>query len=324
MNTTDAPTRPVRRARTGLSNRVGRDRPRIAARKGNGGGSLPYLLVLPAVLLFLMFILAPALYALVVSFQARKVTGGLLGSTSTVVFAGLRNYRSALGDSELWTSILRLLVIGAVTIPMTVGLALMFALMLDTARAKLTRITRLAIFLPYAVPGVIATLLWGFLYLPATSPIGGDHFNFFGSTSIFFAVGNIAVWGAVGFNMVVIYTALRALPSEIYEAARIDGCSELQIALRIKAPLVRPAVAMCTLFTVLAVLQLFNEPNTLRPLSNAISSTWVPLMKIYTDAFVNSDIHQAAATSVLLALATLIGSFMAARTVQARASQEEK
>jgi multiple sugar transport system permease protein len=321
MNTTDAPTRPVEQARPDL---VGRDRSRSVTRRATRRGGLPYLLVLPAVLLFLAFVLAPALYALVLSLQARKVTGGLLGSTSTVVFAGLSNYRSALGDSELWASVLRMLVIGAVIIPVTVGLALLFALLLDTARARLTRVTRLAIFLPYAVPGVIATLLWGFLYLPATSPIGGNHFNFFGSTSIFFSVSNIAVWGAVGFNMVVIYTALRALPPEIYEAARIDGCSELQIALRIKAPLVRPAVAMCALFTVLSVLQLFNEPNTLRPLSNAISSTWVPLMKIYTDAFVNSDIHQAAATSVLFALATLIGSFIMARTVQARVPQEEK
>ena len=54
-----------------------------------------------------------------------------------------------------------------------------------------------------------------------------------------FAIANIGVWGGVGFNMLVIYTALRAIPRELYEAARIDGCSELQIAWRIKIPLVR-------------------------------------------------------------------------------------
>ncbi|GAA4255888.1 carbohydrate ABC transporter permease [Dactylosporangium darangshiense] len=280
--------------------------------------ALPYVLVLPAVLLFVLFILAPGAYAVVLSLQRRKVSGGLLGTGSKVVWVGLDNYRQVLTDGELWSSALRMLEVGAITIPVTIGLALLFALLLDTARARFTRAARLLIFLPYAVPGVIATLLWGFMYLPATSPIGGDHIDYFGATGVYGSVANIAVWGAVGFNMVVIYTALRALPPEIYEAARMDGCSELQIALRIKVPLVLPAITMCTLFTVLASAQLFNEPNTLKPLSNAISSTWVPLMKVYTDAFVNSDIYSAAATSVVLAVAALAVSFVAARVVQAR------
>jgi multiple sugar transport system permease protein len=276
---------------------------------------LPYLLVLPAVALLTLFVVAPGVYALVLSFQARKVTGGLLGGSSKLVFVGMDNYGLALADPELWSSIARMVLVALLFIPATVGFALLFALLLDVPRVKLARSTRLAIFLPYAVPGVIASLMWGFMYLPATSPIGGDHIDFFGSTTVFLSVANVAVWGSVGFNMIVIFTALRALPSELYEAARIDGCSELRMALRIKIPLVLPAIAMCTLFTALASLQLFNEPNTLRPLSNAVSSTWVPLMKIYQDAFVNSDVNKAAATSVLFVLAALAVSFVASRTV---------
>lgn len=63
-------------------------------------------------------------------------------------------------------------------------------------------------------------------------------------------------------------------------------------------------------------MQLFNESNTLRPLSNAISSTWVPLMKIYNDAFVDSDLYRAAATSVLFTVVALAVSFLAARLVR--------
>jgi multiple sugar transport system permease protein len=278
--------------------------------------ALPYFLVLPAVLLFLLFVVAPGVYALVLSFQARKVSGGLLTAGSKVVFVGLDNYQGALADPELLASVVRMLLVGLITVAVTVGLALLFALLLDVPRTRLARFSRLAIFLPYAVPGVIATLLWGFLYLPATSPIGGRGFDFFGSTSVFFSVANVVVWGAVGFNMIVIFTALRSIPPEIYEAARLDGCSEVRMALRIKVPLVRPAIVMCGLFSVLAALQLFNEPFTLRPLSNAISSEWTPLMKIYKDAFVDSDIYSAAATSVLFTVAALIVSFVAAKTVQ--------
>ncbi|WP_232666312.1 carbohydrate ABC transporter permease [Pseudonocardia sp. TRM90224] len=282
------------------------------------GSALPYVLVAPAVLLFLGFVVAPAGYALVLSVQSRKVSGGLLGTGTTMVFSGLANYQAVLGDVELWRSALRMLLVAAIAIPGTVGLALLFALMLDVPRTRLARFSRLAIFVPYAVPGVIATLMWGFLYLPATSPIGGDSIDFFSPVGVFGSVANIAVWGAAGFNMIVIFTALRALPPEIYEAARLDGCSELQMALRIKVPLVRPAVVMCSLFSALAALQLFNEPNTLRPLSNAISSTWVPLMKIYNDAFVDADLPRAAATSVVFTVIALGVSFVAARLIQRR------
>jgi multiple sugar transport system permease protein len=286
--------------------------------------ALPYFLVLPAVALLVLFVVAPTVYALVLSFQARKVAGGLLGAGSKIVFTGLDNYAAVFADTELWTSLLRMLAVGLIVVPLTVGLALLFALLLDIPSTRLKRFTRLAIFLPYAVPGVIASLLWGFLYLPATSPIGGDHFDFFSSVAVFFSVGNVAVWGAAGFTMIVLFTALRAMPPEVYEAAKIDGCSEFQIAWRIKIPLLRPALVMCGLFTVIAALQLFNEPNTLKPLSNAISSTWVPLMKIYNDAFVDSDIYQAAATSVVFALGTVLVSVIGAKAVASRATKGAK
>ncbi|MFI1098052.1 carbohydrate ABC transporter permease [Streptomyces sp. NPDC020917] len=282
----------------------------------------PYLLVLPAVLLLAGCVAAPGVYALLLSFQRRKVNGGLLGGGTHTVFAGLANYRDVLGDSALWSGVLRMLALGAITVPGTVLLALLFAVLLDLEGTRLRRLTRLTIFLPYAVPGVIASLMWGFLYLPATSPIGGDRVDFFGRTAVYFSVGNVVVWGAVGFNMIVIYTALRALPPELHESARLDGASEWQIVVRVKVPLVMPAVVMCTLFSALAALQVFNEPNTLKPLSNAVSSTWVPLMAIYDEAFGNSDLHTAAATSVVLAVAALAVSFVTARLVQSRIQQE--
>jgi multiple sugar transport system permease protein len=179
-----------------------------------------------------------------------------------------------------------------------------FALCLDADRARLTTFSRLAIFLPYAVPGVIASLLWGFLYLPATSPIGGQAINYFGDRTIFFTVANVAVWGVVGFNTVVLYTALRALPREICQAAQIDGAG-LKIALRVKLPLIAPAVAMISLFSVIGALQLFNEPTALRPLANAISSTWVPLMRVYSDAFVTNNIYGGAASAFTLLVMTV-------------------
>lgn len=274
---------------------------RRAHLRSNG---LAIALVTPAVVLLLAFTVAPAIYALILSVQQRKVSGGLFGGTTTVEFAGIANYAATLSDPEFWAGISRMLLVAGIGVPATVILAAVFALCLDARGSRLAGVARIAIFIPYAVPGVIASLLWGFLYLPATSPFG-DAVDFFGSREIFFSVANIAVWGAVGFNMVILYTAVRGLPSEIYEAAALDGASEFQIALRVKLPMIRPAIVMVSLFSVLGALQLFNEPTTLRPLANAITSSWVPLMKVYNDAFVNNDIHQGAASALIIVALTI-------------------
>ncbi|MEV6414120.1 sugar ABC transporter permease [Kribbella sp. NPDC051718] len=278
-----------------------------AASKSRGrGGLLPIALVTPAVVLLLLFTIAPAIYAIFLSFRRMKVGKGLLGGGKpTEVWTGLSNYTSTLSDSEFWASLGRMLLIAAFGVPLTVILSTLFALCLDAKRARLVGFARLAIFLPYAVPGVVASLLWGFMYLPATSPIGGDVVNYFGTKGIFFSVANVAVWGVVGFNMVILYTAVRSLPKELFEAAELDGATEFQIAVRVKLPMIAPAVAMVALFSVIGSLQLFNEPTTLKPLANAISSTWVPLMRVYTDAFVNNSIYEGAATSFVLIAMTV-------------------
>lgn len=269
------------------------------------GNRLAIALVLPAIVLALCFTVAPTVYALVLSLQQKRVSGGLFGGETTQVFVGFDNYLASLGDAEFWAGIGRMLVVASIGVPATVILATLFALCLDAKGSRLSGVARIVIFIPYAVPGVIASLLWGFLYLPSTSPIGGAVIDYFGNTEVFFSVANIAVWGVVGFNMVILYTAIRGLPQEIYDAAAIDGANELQIALRIKLPMIRPAIAMVSLFSVLGALQLYNEPTTLRPLANAITSTWVPLMKVYNDAFVNNNIYQGAASALILVVLTV-------------------
>jgi multiple sugar transport system permease protein len=272
----------------------------------------PYLFAAPAVILFVVFMLVPIVYAAWLSLQTYRLEGGGILGTRVQVFAGLDNYVAVLSDPELVAGFGRLAIYGIISVPITLGLALLFALMLDVPAARATRFARTAIFIPYAVPGVVAALLWGFMYLPGTSPfsavseaLGGGVIPFLGEPAIY-AVANIAVWGGVGFNMIIIYTSLRGVPAEIYEAARIDGAGELAIALRIKIPLVVPALVLTGIFSLIGALQLYGEPTTLKPLTNVISQTWVPLMTIYRNAFLTDDLPGAAALSVVLALGTVV------------------
>jgi multiple sugar transport system permease protein len=304
-----------------------RARPRRRARRQSRAA--PYLFLAPAGLLFLLFILLPVGYAIVLSLRANKVQGGIIGQ-SAEVFVGLDNYRAVLSDPEFLHSLARLAIYGGIVVPVMLGLALLFALLLDSPVVRFPRFSRIAIFLPYAVPGVIASVLWGFMYLPDLSPahdvadaLGLPAPNFFGERAIFGSVANIAIWGGVGFNMLVMFTALRSIPRDLYDAARIDGCTEVQLALRIKVPLIAPALVMTTLFSLIATLQVFSEPMTLRPLTNVVSSTWVPLLKVYSDGFIDDDIYSAAAASVVLAAVTLVLSAVVLRLVQSRAFRED-
>lgn len=294
-------------------------------RPSRRGGPTPYVLLAPAIVLLVLFLLVPIGYTVWLSLRAARVTGGGLGIREET-FVGLDNYTSVLTDSAYVDGLLRMLLYGLIVVPSMLGLALLFALLLDTPRVRFATFSRIGIFLPYAVPGVIASLLWGFLYLPNVSPIR-DAFeavglpapDFLAAGTVLFSVANIGVWGGVGFNMIVLFTALRGLPGEMYDAARIDGANEVQIALRVKVPLIMPAVIMTGIFAMISTLQVYTEPATLRPLTDTVSQTWVPLMTIYRDAFVNADLYSAAAASVVLALGTLLVSVAVLTVLQRRA-----
>jgi multiple sugar transport system permease protein len=289
----------------------------------------PYAFVTPAVVLYALVLLIPIGYTVYLSVQKSQVSGLGLGlGGRRQVFAGLSNYSSALTDATFLSSVVRVVIYSLILVPVMLGLALLFALLIDARRVRFQRFGRLSIFLPYAVPTVIASLLWGFLYLPAVSPfpavlskIGLSMPNLFATHVVLLSVANIGVWGGTGFNMIVMYTALRAVPSELYEAARIDGASQWQVALRIKIPMIAPALVLTGVFSLIATLQVFNEPQTLYPLTNTISQEWMPLMRVYSLAFNDNNSYQAAALSVIIAAVMFVGSFLLLRVSNKRIFQ---
>ncbi|NUT18079.1 MAG: sugar ABC transporter permease [Hamadaea sp.] len=293
-------------------------------------GAVPYVFLTPAMALFVAFFAVPIGYTLYLGTRGTKISGLGLGKGSRrEVSVGFDNYKATLTDHEFWAGWLRVLGYGVVVLTVMLGLAVLFALLLDSAHARLKRLSRIAIFLPYAVPGVVASLLWGFLYLPSLSPIHtvlhwfGIQADLFDPDVVMFSMANIAVWGGTGFNMLVLYTHLRSISPEYYEAARLDGASEFQIATRIKLPMLVPSLILTTVFSIIATSQVFTEPMTLRPISNTISSTWSPLMTVFTQAFKNLDLYSAAATSIVIAAISLVLSFGFLRVVRKRAFSEE-
>lgn len=284
--------------------------------------------LLPFAALFGLCFLAPIGYAAYQSLLRVRRSGPLgLGGRTTEVWAGLANYSHALRDDRFTAGFARVLLFGAVQIPVMLLLATGLALLLEAASARWVGFFRTAFFLPYGVPGVIASILWGFLYVPGISPLVeiahsvGWEVDFLSRTSVLWAIANIVTWQFTGYNMLVLIAQLKAVPGELYEAARIDGANAWQVARHVKLPLIRPALVLTAVFSIIGTLQLFAEPMVLRPLTNTVDSGYTPNLAAYNEAFTSNNQHIAAAEAVLLALVACVLSFGFLRLVGQRGGQ---
>ncbi|GAA3699912.1 sugar ABC transporter permease [Zhihengliuella alba] len=270
-----------------------------------------WLFVSPFLLVFALFLIIPLGYALWMSLFTSTLAAG-------TEFTGLANYVRAFNDPLFLEGMLRVLGFGAVMIPAQLIVALIAALVLDTLSTWLSKLTRLFIFVPYAVPVVIGALMWSFLYSPRFGPgatiftaLGLDAPNFLGPDTIFASLVNIVTWQWAGYYMVVIYSALRAIDPAIYEAARIDGANGLQTALRIKIPMISSSMVMVITFALIGTLQFFTEPVVLQSIAQgSIDAAYTPNMYAFSLAFSYSQFNYASAIAFSLGILVFIGSFV--------------
>ncbi|KQO96781.1 carbohydrate ABC transporter permease [Leifsonia sp. Leaf264] len=276
--------------------------------------------VLPFGVLFTLFYLIPIGYAI---YQSMLVVerDGTFGEAHEV-FGWFQQYVLVFQNGPFWRSVARVLLFGVVQVPVMLGLALLFALLLDSPLVRGKKFFRLAFFVPYAVPGVIAAIMWGFLFSPNLSPFTAvtKNIDFLGADLVLWSIANVVTWVFVGYNMLIIYSSLLAIPTEIYEAARLDGAGQARIAWSIKIPLVRPAIVLTAIFSIIGTLQLLAEPQVFRSFSSAVTNTFTPNMTVYATASV-PNASLAAAFSVVLALATFILSFTFLKLTQRKAAE---
>ena len=153
-------------------------------------------------------------------------------------FVAFGNYVRAFQDPGFLFGLGRTALILLIQVPIMLGFALFFALALDSGRARGSKAVRLLIFLPFAVPGVVAVLMWGYLYGQnfgltgqITRALGLPPTNFLSDRLILFSIMNIITWAFVGYNMIILYAALKSIPPELYEAAEIDGAEPMATGL---------------------------------------------------------------------------------------------
>ncbi|MFC0542774.1 carbohydrate ABC transporter permease [Kutzneria chonburiensis] len=268
------------------------------------------LFVAPFLALFLLLFLAPLGYAAYLSLFQHRLIGG-------TVFVGLDNYLKAVTDPVFLRGVARVATFFVIQVPVMLVLALVFALTLDSGLLRLARVVRLGIFVPYAVPSVVAALMWGYLYGRDYGPFAqlGRLLHvpvpdFLGGSWLLGSLANVVTWEFVGYNMIILYAALRTISPDLYEAAAVDGAGAWRIAWSVKLPALRPALVLTLLFSVIGSFQLFNEPKLLQPLAPAvIDSGYTANLYAYSLAFTGQQVNYAATVSFLLGLVIVAVSY---------------
>jgi multiple sugar transport system permease protein len=293
---------------------AGRSVSKPQRRRSSVGGrrrQVGWLFVAPFGIVFLVFLVAPLIYAFGMSLFSQGLATG-------TVFSGLGNYVKAFTDPDFLGGALFVIVFSVVLIPIQMVVSLAAALVLDALTTRLARFSRLMIFVPYAIPAVIGALMWGFLYSPSFGPLtqifalfNQSAPNLLSSHNIFGGLLNVVTWQWAGYYMIIIYAALQGIDPSVYEAARIDGANARQLALRIKVPMVSSALVLILVFALIGTLQFFNEPKILTPMANgAIGPAFTPNIYAYNLAFSFSQVNYASAISFSLGIIVFIGVYI--------------
>lgn len=267
----------------------------------------PYVLVAPYVLFLLGFGIAPALYGAYTSLFARARDG-------TQRFAPADSWGEVLTDYRLADSTGNVVSYLVLWMPSMIVVIFVVALALHQRPGRFAGAMRFTYYIPGAITGSAAALLWLFMVSPDYSPfapllrlLGIDNATeaVAGNTPLLLAVMGIAIHA--GGWILIVYAALAALPKDVMEAAVVDGASSWQLATRIKLPMVGKYVALIMITTFAAGTQVFVEPTVLSAgVPGQISPTWSVNQLAYYYATQQGDFGKAAALSLLLLAVGLV------------------
>jgi len=234
----------------------------VRLRTGKIGQRLvPYDFVLPALAVYALFVLVPIGSSVRLSFLRWPNAG------ADPVFAGLANYRALFIDPVFWHTLLHNALLIILSLAVQLPLAFVLALLLSYP-IRCRALFRTAFFTPMVMPSVAIAVLWGYVYLPGSGLL--DQFIRLFAQDYSYgewlsdpntAMGCVFVaicWRYTGFHMVLFMAGIAAIPSSVYEAARVDGASEWQICRHVTLPLLTPVILISALLSVIGSLKYFD------------------------------------------------------------------
>ncbi len=228
-------------------------------------------------------------------------------------YVGLRNYERLIHDPLFWKVFANTVVYLLAGLPISLTLSLAIALLLDRVRL-LPGLLQALYFLPFLTTAVAMAWVWRWLYLPAPMGLLNDTLSWFGLPQQPFLRSTVealpatlapAIWAGLGFQIIVFLAGLRAIPTEYYEAAQVDGVSRARVFVDITLPLLRPTFLFLVVLGSIGFLRIFDLVYNLTTddLGGPLNASKPLVLMIYQTAFTSFDMGYAAAQTVVLFLA---------------------
>ena len=272
--------------------------------------------VAPALLVIFIFFFVPVAAALLLSFTDFDIYA--LGNLEYLRFVGLGNYLRLIQDPLFWIALRNTLYFVLIGGPLSIGVSLGAALLLNSKLVRFKGVFRSALFMPVVTTLVAVAVVWRYLYHPrygllnyGLGLIGGvGPIDWLGDpTWAMPAIILMAVWKNFGFNMIIFIASLQSIPQHLYEAARIDGADAWRQFCHVTLPLLGPTFTFVTLITLIGYFQLFAEPYVMTQGGPAHSTLSIVLF-MYEQGFRWWDLGYAAAVAFVLFLIILAATFL--------------
>jgi alpha-glucoside transport system permease protein len=225
----------------------------------------PYFYILPALLVVAVYLIYPTLQSILYSFA----------NSDSTAYVGFKNYDNLLvkNANSFHQTLLNTLIWMLVAPAVTIILGLLVATLADRLRPKPEKLSKTLIFMPMAIGGVGAATIWKFVYAypvngheiglqnAVWTGLGGNPVDWLQQSSgrlNTFELIIVFLWGQIGFSMVLLSAAIKGVPVETIEAARIDGANELQIFFRVIVPQIRITVVTVFITVLIGVMKIFD------------------------------------------------------------------
>ena len=300
----------------GSPNRAGGRRRPPASGRAKADRRLGYLMVAPAVILLLAVTAYPLAYNVWNSFHSENLSV----ATGQGGFVGGANYTKLFQSSEWLHALLRTLAFAGVSVALETVVALGLALMLHR-RFRGRGLLRVAILIPWAVPTVVSATLWKTMFDPRAGFVDyvfGLHTTWLAGVWTSWAAILVAdAWKNVPFIAIILLAGLQVIPTEIYEAANMDGANWRQSFRRLTLPLLKPALAVALVFRLLSALLVFDVIYIMTGGGPGLSTETLSFLNWQT-FLVNTDFGYGGAISVMLVVLCLVMAGVVMRVMRTR------
>jgi len=271
-----------------------------------------YAFLAPALLLLGLFFFVPAVASLVLSLSDFDIYA--IATPGAVRFVGLRNYADLLRNPLFWTALGNTLYFVLVGGPLSVGVSLAAALALDAPLVRFKGFFRTVYFAPVVTTLVAVAVIWKYLYDPRFGLLNyGLHLlgisgpDWLGNPRLAMpSLIIMTVWKNFGYNMIIFIAGLQAVPTELYDAARVDGAGPWQRFRNVTLPTLVPTFVFVSVTTMIGYCQLFSEPYVMTQ-GGPLHATLSLVLFMYQEGFRWWHMGFAAAVSFVLFVLTLLG-----------------